>query len=62
MGHIRMPDEVVHGGFEKVRECDKGADVGLNVMIFIFVNGLLTDADNIGKLLLADARLRAKFL
>lgn len=62
MDNVGMPNQIVHRGFKIVREGDEGANIRLNIVIFIFVDGLLADADNIGKLLLADARLYAKFL
>ena len=59
---IGMADEVVDGGVEIIRDFDERVDIRLDIVVFVFVYGLLTDRDNIGKLFLSDAVFRAKFL
>ena len=50
-----VPNEKIHRGVEKIRKGGESANVRLNVVVFIFINRLLTDSCNLSQLLLADA-------
>lgn len=52
---FRVADEIVHGGVEKVGNQHQRRDVRFNFVIFVFVDGLLCQANSIRKFLLADS-------
>lgn len=46
--NIGVTHNVVNGGLEMVGDADQCADIRFDVVVFIFVDGLLTDPDHIG--------------
>lgn len=56
-----MADQIINGRFKKVGQCNQRADIRFYCVVFIFIDRLLTDADNIGKLLLTDAFSQSQF-
>ena len=57
---VRSPDEKVDGYMEVIRDTGKCRNIRLNVVIFVFVNGLLADTDRISKRFLRNSSSGAK--
>ena len=45
--HVRMADEVVHRGVEKVGDADEDGDFGFDVVVFIFIDRRLGDKNSV---------------
>lgn len=54
-------DYVIYRGVEIVRDTNQGCNIRFNIVVFVFVDGLLTDGNRLSKLSLGSPCLLAKF-